>query len=121
MDIEESRAMPVAEMASSGFGPRMRTCGSIRCRRSLALGYKTSLMWVKDRMGTGEWLRGKTVARCTPRATPGSCAAHRSDSEPAHVQTLVTQVSVKTFDVCTLRGLAGLNMNRVDLVFNAPR
>jgi hypothetical protein len=40
--------------------------------------------------------------------------------EPAHVQTLVSQSPVKALHVCILRGLAGLNVNGVDTLLDAP-
>jgi hypothetical protein len=40
--------------------------------------------------------------------------------EPAHVQALIAEPAIEAFDVGILHGLAGLNVHRVDLSFDAP-
>ncbi len=41
--------------------------------------------------------------------------------KPAHVQTLIPQSSVETFDPRILRRLARLNVQQLDLSFHTPR
>jgi ParB/RepB/Spo0J family partition protein len=65
MPIEDIRAMPVRDMADENAILWLWTTNA---HLSVAFGvidswgfeYKTLLTWVKDRMGTGEWLRGQT-------------------------------------------------------------
>ena len=65
MDIEEIKAMPVAEIADENAilwlwttNAHLRVAFDVV--EAWGFEYKTLLTWVKDRMGTGEWLRGQT-------------------------------------------------------------
>ncbi len=65
MDIEEIKAIPVAEIADENAilwlwttNAHLRVAFDVV--EAWGFEYKTLLTWVKDRMGTGEWLRGKT-------------------------------------------------------------
>jgi N6-adenosine-specific RNA methylase IME4 len=65
MDIEEIKAMPVAEIAEENAilwlwttNAHLRVAFDVV--EAWGFEYKTLLTWVKDRMGTGEWLRGQT-------------------------------------------------------------
>src|SRR5258708_5733826 len=65
MDIEEIKAMPVAEIADENAVLWLWTTNAhLRVAFDVidawGFEYKTLLTWVKDRMGTGEWLRGQT-------------------------------------------------------------
>jgi len=65
MDIEEIKALPVTYIAEDNAILWLWTTNA---HLRIAFGvveawgfeYKTLLTWVKDRMGTGEWLRGQT-------------------------------------------------------------
>jgi N6-adenosine-specific RNA methylase IME4 len=65
MDIEEIKAMPVVEIADENAilwlwttNAHLRVAFDVV--EAWGFEYKTLLTWVKDRMGTGEWLRGQT-------------------------------------------------------------
>ena len=65
MDIEEIKAMPVAKIADENAilwlwttNAHLRVAFDVV--EAWGFEYKTILTWVKDRMGTGEWLRGQT-------------------------------------------------------------
>jgi N6-adenosine-specific RNA methylase IME4/ParB-like chromosome segregation protein Spo0J len=65
MDIAEIKAMPVAEIADENAilwlwttNAHLRVAFDVV--EAWGFEYKTLLTWVKDRMGTGEWLRGQT-------------------------------------------------------------
>jgi N6-adenosine-specific RNA methylase IME4/ParB-like chromosome segregation protein Spo0J len=65
MEIEEIKAMPVAEIADDNAILWLWTTNShLRVAFDVVAAwgfeYRTLLTWVKDRMGTGEWLRGQT-------------------------------------------------------------
>jgi N6-adenosine-specific RNA methylase IME4/ParB-like chromosome segregation protein Spo0J len=65
MDIEEIKAMPVEDMAADNAILWLWTTNAhLRVAFEVVEGwgfhYKAMLTWVKDRMGTGEWLRGQT-------------------------------------------------------------
>ena len=65
MDIEEIKAMPVADLADDDAilwlwttNAHLRVAFDVV--EAWGFEYKALLTWVKDRMGTGEWLRGRT-------------------------------------------------------------
>jgi len=65
MDIEEIKAIPVAEIADENAilwlwttNAHLRVAFDVV--EAWGFEYRTLLTWVKDRMGTGEWLRGQT-------------------------------------------------------------
>jgi N6-adenosine-specific RNA methylase IME4 len=65
MDIEEIKALPVAEIADGNAilwlwttNAHLRVAFDVV--EAWGFKYRTMLTWVKDRMGTGEWLRGQT-------------------------------------------------------------
>jgi len=65
MDIEEIKAMPVAEIADENAilwlwttNAHLRVAFDVV--EAWGFEYRTLLTWVKDKMGTGEWLRGQT-------------------------------------------------------------
>src|SRR6202162_162047 len=65
MDIEEIKAMPIAEIADENAILWLWTTNShLRVAfdvvEAWGFEYRTLLSWVKDRMGTGQWLRGQT-------------------------------------------------------------
>jgi N6-adenosine-specific RNA methylase IME4/ParB-like chromosome segregation protein Spo0J len=65
MDIEEIKAMPVEEVADANAILWLWTTNAhLRMAfdvvDSWGFEYRALLTWVKDRMGTGEWLRGQT-------------------------------------------------------------
>jgi N6-adenosine-specific RNA methylase IME4/ParB-like chromosome segregation protein Spo0J len=65
MDIEEIKAMPVAEIADDNAILWLWTTNAhLRVAFDVVAAwgfeYRSLLTWVKDRMGTGEWLRGQT-------------------------------------------------------------
>jgi N6-adenosine-specific RNA methylase IME4/ParB-like chromosome segregation protein Spo0J len=65
MDIEEIKAMPVKEIAADDAILWLWTTNAhLRVAFDVVdawgFEYRTLLTWVKDRMGTGEWLRGQT-------------------------------------------------------------
>jgi len=65
MDIEEIKAMPVAEISDENAILWLWTTNAhlrfaFDVVEAWGFEYKTILTWVKDRMGTGEWLRGQT-------------------------------------------------------------
>lgn len=65
MDIEEIKAMPVAKIADDNAILWLWTTNAhLRVAFDVVAAwgfeYRTLLTWVKDRMGTGEWLRGQT-------------------------------------------------------------
>jgi N6-adenosine-specific RNA methylase IME4 len=65
MDIEEIKAMPVVEIADDNAILWLWTTNAhLRIAFDVVdawgFEYKSLLTWVKDRMGTGEWLRGQT-------------------------------------------------------------
>ena len=65
MPIEEIKAMPVRELADENATLWLWTTNThlpvaFDVVAAWGFEYKTILTWVKDRMGTGEWLRGQT-------------------------------------------------------------
>jgi N6-adenosine-specific RNA methylase IME4/ParB-like chromosome segregation protein Spo0J len=65
MDIEEIKAIPVMEIADDNAilwlwttNAHLRVAFDVV--EAWGFEYRTMLTWVKDRMGTGEWLRGQT-------------------------------------------------------------
>lgn len=65
MSVEEICALPVAERAHGDCVLWLWTTNAFvrdayRCLDAWGFTEKTILTWVKDRMGTGDWLRGKT-------------------------------------------------------------
>ena len=65
MPIEDIKAMPVAEIADENAILWLWTTNAhlrvaFEVVEAWGFEYKTLLTWVKDRMGTGEWLRGQT-------------------------------------------------------------
>jgi len=65
MGIEEIKAMPVVEIADENAILWLWTTNAhLRVAFDVVAAwgfeYRTMLTWVKDRMGTGEWLRGQT-------------------------------------------------------------
>lgn len=65
MDIEQIKALPVAKIAEQDAilwlwttNAHLRVAFDVV--EAWGFEYKTLLTWVKDRMGTGEWLRGQT-------------------------------------------------------------
>ena len=65
MDLEEIKALPVADIAAPDAILWLWTTNAhIRAAfdvvEAWGFEYKTLLTWVKDRTGTGEWLRGQT-------------------------------------------------------------
>lgn len=65
MDIEDIKAMPVESIAADDAVLWLWTTNAhvrvaFEVVEAWGFEYKTLLTWVKDRMGTGEWLRGQT-------------------------------------------------------------
>jgi len=65
MPIEDIKAMPVREIANDNAILWLWTTSShlrvaFEVAEAWGFEYKTLLTWIKDRMGTGEWLRGQT-------------------------------------------------------------
>jgi N6-adenosine-specific RNA methylase IME4/ParB-like chromosome segregation protein Spo0J len=65
MDIQHIKAMPVQDLADENAVLWLWTTNAhLRVAfdvvEAWGFEYKTLLTWVKDRMGTGEWLRGRT-------------------------------------------------------------
>jgi len=65
MDIEQIKAMRVAQIADENAILWLWTTNAhlriaFEVIEAWGFEYKTILTWVKDRMGTGEWLRGQT-------------------------------------------------------------
>jgi N6-adenosine-specific RNA methylase IME4/ParB-like chromosome segregation protein Spo0J len=65
MDIEEIKAMPVCRIADENAILWLWTTNAhlrvaFEVVDAWGFEYRTLLTWVKDRMGTGEWLRGQT-------------------------------------------------------------
>jgi len=65
MSIDEIKAMPVPELADENATLWLWTTNAhlpvaFDVLKAWGFEYKTLLTWVKDRMGTGEWLRGQT-------------------------------------------------------------
>ena len=65
MDIEDIKAMPVRDIAADDAVLWLWTTNAhLRVAfdvvEAWGFEYRTLLTWVKDRMGTGEWLRGQT-------------------------------------------------------------
>src|SRR5713226_4689178 len=65
MSMEKIKAMPVAEIADENAilwlwttNAHLRVAFDVV--EAWGFQYRTLLTWVKDRMGTGEWLRGQT-------------------------------------------------------------
>ena len=53
-----------------------------------------------------------------PRSDDASC--FEQVLEPVDTQTLLAQSAVEALHVCILRGLAGLDVNQIDLVIQRP-
>ena len=108
MPIEEIKAMPVRDLADENATLWLWTTNAhlpvaFDVVTAWGFEYKTVLTWVKDRMGTGEWLRGQTEhcllgARGKPVFLHGSDgtvleAARREHSrKPAEFYALVEKV-----------------------------
>lgn len=65
MDVEQIKALPVATLAHQDAIVWLWTTNAFmreafECLDAWGFQSKTILTWVKDRMGTGDWLRGKT-------------------------------------------------------------
>lgn len=65
MTLDEIKALPVREMAADDSILWLWTTNAhlpvaFDVVRAWGFEYKTMLTWVKDRMGTGDWLRGQT-------------------------------------------------------------
>ncbi len=65
MDIDEIKGLPVEDMAAEDAILWLWTTNAhlrvgFEVVEAWGFEYKTLLTWVKDRMGTGEWLRGQT-------------------------------------------------------------
>ncbi len=65
MAIEDIKALPIAEVADQDAVLWLWTTNAhlrlaFEVAEAWGFEYKTMLTWVKDRMGTGEWLRGQT-------------------------------------------------------------
>jgi len=65
MDAQEIKALPVSEVAAADAVLWLWTTNAhlrlaFEVVEAWGFEYKTMLTWVKDRMGTGEWLRGQT-------------------------------------------------------------
>ncbi len=65
MDIEEIKAMPIRDIAADDailwlWATNAHLRVAFEVVDVWGFEYKTLLTWVKDRMGTGEWLRGQT-------------------------------------------------------------
>jgi N6-adenosine-specific RNA methylase IME4 len=65
MPLEDIKAMPVREIADENailwlWTTNAHLCVAFEVVEAWGFEYKTLLTWVKDRMGTGEWLRGQT-------------------------------------------------------------
>jgi hypothetical protein len=58
--------------------------------------------------------------RCTPFATPRSCAGHRKGSETSSLLSTLPAAVVKALDGRVLRRLSRLNMHQFDLPLHAP-
>lgn len=109
MDIEEIKAMPVAEIADENAILWLWTTNAhLRIAfdviEAWGFEYKTLLTWVKDRMGTGEWLRGQTehcmlAVRGKPvflhghHATALEAARREHSRKPEEFYALVEQTS----------------------------
>jgi N6-adenosine-specific RNA methylase IME4 len=109
MPLDEIRELPVQDLADQNAILWLWTTNThLRAAFGIAeawgFEYKTALTWVKDRMGTGEWLRGQTehcllAARGKPVFIHGSYttvlnAARREHSrKPDEFYTLVEATS----------------------------
>ncbi len=65
MDIDEIKGLPIGDMAAENAILWLWTTNAhlrvgFEVVEAWGFEYKTLLTWVKDRMGTGEWLRGQT-------------------------------------------------------------
>jgi len=65
MPLEDIKAMPVRDLADENAIPWLWTTNThlrvaLEVVEAWGFEYKTLLTWVKDRIGTGEWLRGQT-------------------------------------------------------------
>lgn len=84
MDIEEIKAMPVADIAADDAVLWLWTTNAhLRVAFDVVdawgFEYKTLITWVKDRMGTGEWLRGQTEhCLLAARGKPVFLAGHHT-------------------------------------------
>lgn len=108
MPLEDIKAMPVREIADENatlwlWATNAHLPVAFDVVTAWGFEYKTLLTWVKDRMGTGEWLRGQTEhcllgARGKPVFLHGSDgtaleAARREHSrKPEEFYTLVERV-----------------------------
>jgi N6-adenosine-specific RNA methylase IME4 len=64
-DITDERQVPVRKLAHEDcilwlWTTNAFMADALRCVKEWSFEQKTILTWVKDRMGTGDWLRGKT-------------------------------------------------------------
>lgn len=81
MSIDDIKAMPIGDAAAGDSVLWLWTTNShipesFSIVAAWGFTYKTMLTWVKDRMGTGDWLRGKTehcllCVKGKPIAYPG--------------------------------------------------
>src|ERR1700693_5705923 len=67
MPIEDIKAMPVGDIADENailwlWATNAHLRIAFDVVEAWGFEYKTLLTWVKDRMGTGEWLRGQSIA-----------------------------------------------------------
>lgn len=84
LSIEEIKGLPVRNLADENAILWLWTTNAhlrvaFEVVESWGFGYKTLLTWVKDRMGTGEWLRGKTE-HCLLGARGNPVFLHGSDT-----------------------------------------
>ena len=105
MPLDEIRELPVQDLADQNailwlWTTNTHLRAAFEIAEAWGFEYKTALTWVKDRMGTGEWLRGQTehcllAARGKPVFIHGSYttvlnAARREHSrKPDEFYTLV--------------------------------
>jgi N6-adenosine-specific RNA methylase IME4 len=105
MSLDEIRALPVLDLSDQDailwlWTTNTHLRAAFEIAEAWGFEYKTTLTWVKDRMGTGEWLRGQTehcllAARGKPVFIHGSYAtvfnaARREHSrKPDEFYTLV--------------------------------
>src|ERR1035437_3039514 len=105
MPLDEIRELPVQDLADQNailwlWTTNTHLRAAFEIAEAWGFEYKTALTWVKDRMGTGEWLRGQTehcllAARGKPVFVHGSYttvlnAARREHSrKPDEFYTLV--------------------------------
>jgi len=86
MDLDEICAMPVASWAAKdailflwGTSPKLEE--ALQVMRAWGYEYRTSLVWIKDKIGMGHWVRQQHELLLIGRrgAGPGLDEAHRGD------------------------------------------